>query len=125
MSTMAQLNVRMEPELKCAGEAVLDRMGITSTQMIRALWMKIARGAQALDQVIEVLAEEPAAMEVNMQQPEESLLSDPFDARLHEFYREAGLDPQTYAVPSEAEWEEFELEDWQDRECERLVYHAE
>lgn len=125
MGTMAQLNVRLEPELKSSGDAVLDRVGISSTQIIRALWMKIARGAEALDQVVEVLAKEPAAMNMSAHEMMGVPQADPFEARLKEFYIETGLDPQSYVLPTEEEWEAFEAEDWHERECERLLYHAE
>lgn len=58
---MAQLNVRLDPELKAAGDSVLDRIGISPAQLIRAVWAKVARGAEACDQLVAALAQEPSA----------------------------------------------------------------
>ena len=62
-AAMAQLNIRMDPSLKSAGEAVLDRMDITSTQLVRAIWEKIALGEMAVEQLIHALAQQPTAIE--------------------------------------------------------------
>lgn len=33
-----QMNVRLDSELKAAGDAVLEREGVTPSQMVRAIW---------------------------------------------------------------------------------------
>lgn len=123
MAAVAQLNTRMEADLKAAGEAVLDRMGLTSTQIVRALWMKIARGAEAVDQIIDVLAADPAAAPALVEHGDTSQQSvaASFDMRLQAFYQEVGLDPSTYEIPSEDEWDEWVLQDQQEEERERLI----
>lgn len=62
MPTQAQINVRMDAQLKSMGDGELARMGISPTQLVRAVWMKVAQGAAAIDQLIGVLAQEPAAV---------------------------------------------------------------
>lgn len=126
MASMAQLNVRMEPSLKAAGDAVLDRMGVTPTQIVRALWMKLSRGVEAFDQIVEVFAKDPAAAGASVREEvAEPTYSQLVEARFKAFYEETGLDPSTYVPPTEEEWEEFEWEDWQEREHERLIYYVE
>lgn len=39
----AQINVRLDRELKSAGDALLDRVGVTPSQLVRALWEKLSR----------------------------------------------------------------------------------
>ena len=41
-SEMAMLNVRMERELRERGNAVLDELGVTPSQYVRAIWEKLA-----------------------------------------------------------------------------------
>ena len=54
-SALVQMNVRMQGRVKEAGDAVLAEAGTTPTQIVRALWEKISRGAADLQQVEEVL----------------------------------------------------------------------
>ena len=126
MAAVAQLNVRMEPELKARGEAVLDRMGLTPTQIVRALWMKISRGAEAVDQIVGVLAMDPSASQALAQfgGGTQQGATASFEGRLQAFYRETGLDPATYEQPTEEEWDEWLLQDLQDQERERLITYA-
>lgn len=126
MAAVAQLNVRMEPELKASGDAVLDRMGISSTQIVRALWMKISRGAEAVDQIIGVLAMDPPASPALVQSDDNAQqgTTASFEGRLQAFYRETGLDPSTYEPPTEDEWDEWVLQDLQEQERERLISYA-
>ena len=57
MATAAttQLNVRMEPELKISGDAVLLEYGVSPSQIVRSLWRAVSQGGDALKRVMEVL----------------------------------------------------------------------
>ena len=59
----SQLNVRMDAELRAAGDAALERVGVTPAEAVRALWAKIAKGVQECEQTLSSLAnqDEPAA----------------------------------------------------------------
>lgn len=121
MPAMAQLNVRMEPQLKAAGDEVLARLGITPTQLVRALWMKVSRGAEAFDQIVDALAQEPAAVSVGgLANPIEAE-DDPFENRLTAFYHEYGFDYTSYESPQDDEYAELLTQDWTEREGERMV----
>ena len=124
MSAMAQLNIRMEPQLKAAGDEVLARLGITPTQLVRALWMKVSRGAEALDQIVAALAQEPAAIGIAEPTSHISTKDDPFENRLTTFYQEHGFDYSAYSSPTDDEWEELLLQEWAEREGKGLVQHA-
>ena len=58
---MAQVNIRMSPSLKRAGDTVLAQVGISPTQLVRAVWAKVACGAQACEDLVRVLAAAPSA----------------------------------------------------------------
>lgn len=56
MNATAQLNARMDPELKAAGDAALSLIGLSPTQAVRSLWAKAARRGEDLEQVAKLLA---------------------------------------------------------------------
>ena len=60
-TAMAQVNARINQDIKLAGDAVLGQMGISPTQLIRAVWAKVACGTKACDQLVSVLAADPSA----------------------------------------------------------------
>lgn len=53
--TSTQLNVRMGSDLRSSGNAALEDIGISPSEMVRALWSKISRRGDDLRQVCEVL----------------------------------------------------------------------
>ena len=53
--TLSQVNIRMDSRVKKEGDAVLAEEGTNPTQLVRALWQKIACGSADLHQVEEVL----------------------------------------------------------------------
>ena len=121
MSAMAQLNVRIEPQLKSAGDEVLARLGVTPTQLVRALWMKVSRGAEAFDQVVAALAQEPAAVGITGSADLDGIEDDSFEERLAAFYQEYEFDYSSYTSPQDDEYEELLAQDWAESEDERLV----
>lgn len=59
----AQINARIDPELKARGDAALAAAGYTPTQAIRALWELAARHADDPAVVVAALEPERAAAE--------------------------------------------------------------
>lgn len=55
MGTTAQLNVRMDPLLKAAGDAGLADIGFSPSEAVRALWTLAARRGKDALQVKELL----------------------------------------------------------------------
>ena len=56
MGTSAQLNVRMDPLLKAAGDAGLADIGFSPSEAVRALWTIAARRGKDAMQVKQLLA---------------------------------------------------------------------
>ena len=56
MGATAQLNVRMDPALKAAGDAGLADIGFSPSEAVRALWMLAARRGKDAMQVKKLLA---------------------------------------------------------------------
>lgn len=54
-NVMAQINVRIDKDLKQAGDAVLAGEGMSPSEVVRALWNKLAQHGEALDEVKRVL----------------------------------------------------------------------
>lgn len=57
---LAQLNARIDLQVKRDGDAVLARMGVSATEAIRALWSHLAESGQLPD-FMRKQREEPAA----------------------------------------------------------------
>lgn len=53
--TTAQINVRLDAHRKEAGDAALREAGISPSEIVRALWDKVAQRGQALQDVMDVL----------------------------------------------------------------------
>lgn len=104
MATMVQLNVRMKPELKAAGDSVLELYGVSPSEVIRALWEKISLGEEAFAQVVKAFAADPAVGSARslVRNPDAPHFASMVRRRQESFEREVGLDPSTY-VPIDAE----------------------
>lgn len=64
-STTAQINVRIDPALKEAGDQALARLGSSPSEAIRSLWTKFARSKQDAEEVYRVLTPQaPTSPEV-------------------------------------------------------------
>lgn len=54
-AAVAQMNVRMDAELKVRGDRVLEKAGLTPTRAVRALWERIGALADRPHEVVELL----------------------------------------------------------------------
>ena len=112
-STMAQLNVRMSPELKAAGDSVLDLYGVSPSELIRALWEKIAAGEEAFRQIVDTLTIEPTTGSVKRSKRYAAMrMIERIERRQAEFEREFGLDPSTYVEFTDDELNDLVYQDY-------------
>lgn len=112
---MAQVNVRIDQQLKLAGDAVLGQMGITPTQLIRAVWSKVAGGAKACDQLIDTLASDSSANATSAHDQEESIAptrSEWLEFRQQQLAQELGMDLSTFVPHSDEELDELMLAEY-------------
>lgn len=115
-----QLNVRMEPELKASGDAVLREFGISPSQMVRAVWKAVSQGGDALKRIVEVLEDSPATPAA------QTAVTDPEDAaaRGTKLFGEAcsqlGISGTGY-VPDTRLWREMREEAIEGRLSERGI----
>lgn len=66
----AQMNVRMSRSLKEAGDAALASVGLTPTEVVRAIWEKASRRGKDLESVVRLLAPSSArAHEADAENP--------------------------------------------------------
>lgn len=63
MAATAQLNVRLDPELKKAGDEALASIGLTPSQAIRALWERAAERGEGLEKVEALATDAPSQNE--------------------------------------------------------------
>lgn len=101
-NTMAQVNVRMERKLKQRGDAALAEVGISPSDIVRALWNKVALRGAALDQVKRLLFSSDEVQVV----PEDASPVREGWALADEFYQSMGYD--LAQVPcTDQSWEEL------------------
>ena len=114
MAHVAQLNTRMDAQLKAAGDPTLDLYGISPSELIKALWAKIALGEEALHQVVKVLAAEPAAgsAQAAAHNQNASRTASWIKQRQAAFEREGELDPATYVPLTPEQLEDLVYEDY-------------
>lgn len=109
-TTMAQVNARINQDIKLAGDAVLGQMGISPTQLIRAVWAKVACGAKACDQLVSVLAENPSAgtfIALNGEAQNPTTRAAWLDARQKQLAKELGMDLSTFIPHSDDELDDL------------------
>lgn len=125
MSSVAQLNVRMNSELKAAGDSVLDLYGIAPSELIRALWLKISQGERSLDQVVRVLAANPAAGSVQTAGlgHDSSRIVQLVQQRQAALEHELGLDPATYIPLPDEQLEDLVYQDYLEKALAREAHH--
>ena len=124
---MAQLNVRMDPELKAAGDSVLDLYGVSPSELVRSVWEKVAKGKEGFKQIVDTLTAEPTAGSVKRSKKYNAMrMIERIERRQAEFEKEFGLDPSTYVELTEEELQELLYEDylekWREREN-QSTYH--
>ena len=119
MATAAtsQLNVRMDSQLRSAGDAVLERIGVTPAEIVRALWAKIAGGAQECEQVLELLAQktDPATPSRG------DTYIEAIDGWHTELFALAGVTRASYTAPSDEELDEMLYDEWLNHDGDGVV----
>ncbi len=112
LATTSQLNVRMDSELRSAGDAVLERVGITPAEVVRALWAKIARGVQECEQVLYALSDEDDT--------EISSRGDEFVGQIEGWHSQlfslTEIDRASYVPPTDEELDEMLYDEWLTRD---------
>lgn len=113
----SQLNVRMDYQLRSAGDAVLERVGVAPAEIVRALWAKIAMGAQECEQVLSLLTEHAPA---EMPSRGELCLAE-IDRWHSELFMLAGVDRGSFAAPSDEELDEMLYDEWLSHDDEQEI----
>ncbi len=104
----AQLNVRMDAQLRAAGDAILKRVGVTPAEIVRALWAKIAGGAGDYEKVLNLLAEGTTLPAPS--RGEECL--EPINSWHTKLFALANVDRDSYVAPSDDELDEMLYDEW-------------
>lgn len=104
----SQLNVRMDSELRAAGDAVLERVGVTPAEVVRALWVKVAKGAQECEQVLSMLSDEDNTA-VSTRGDE---LVGQIEGWHSQLFSLAGVDRAAYVPPTDEELDEMLYDEW-------------
>lgn len=123
-AAMAQVNVRIDPGVKAAGDATLASVDVTATQLIRAVWDKLAQGASAFDQLAIALAKDSPALASDRREKEDAAreLIEGIIQRQEAFEKTWGLDASTYVALSDEEMEDLLFDERMQRERAREAF---
>lgn len=107
-TTTSQLNVRMDAKLRAAGDAVLERVGVTPAEVVRALWAKIASGVRECEQVLSAF--------VDKEEPACPSRGDELIAQIDDWHSElvalAKSSVTSYVAPTDEELDEMLYDEW-------------
>ena len=117
IAATSQLNVRMDSELRTAGDAVLERAGVTPAEVVRALWAKIAKGAQECEQVLSALSDEDNAA-ISSRGDE---LVGKIEGWHSQLFSLAEVDRAAYVPPTDEELDEMLYDEWLARDSEAMA----
>lgn len=98
MPATAQLNVRLDPELKKAGDRVLATHGLTPSQAIRSLYQSLTRNET---QTLKLLHDDEGSSERKAERERKLKLHRDFHNELKKQYEALGI---PYGVPHPSDW---------------------
>lgn len=116
---MAQINVRINRDLKEAGDAVLARLGVSPSQIVRDLWAKLVERRDNPQQVFEALQLDVRSAEEQAEIDRKLAIVERATTRFEEFGRRYGLSLENYQPLTEEELEEARWEEYLERGRER------
>ncbi|MBR3318371.1 MAG: hypothetical protein IKG21_11190 [Atopobiaceae bacterium] len=118
---MAQVNIRMNSALKAQGDEVLALAEVSPSQLVRAVWAKVAQGRESLDQLVRVLAADVKPTDAAEGTPLGDAMVERIRRRQEGFELQFGLDSETYWPLTEDEMRDVLYEQRLERNRERLV----
>lgn len=107
----------MDAQLRAAGDAALEQMGITPAEIVRALWAKIAGGTQECEKVLKLLAKEAAPPAPS--RGKECLAS--IDAWHDKIFSLADVNRASYVAPSDDKLDELLYDEWLRNDVEQVA----
>lgn len=66
-SAVVQMNVRIDAQLKDAGDCVLEKVGLSPTKAVRALWERLASFSDAPEKAVKLLLPSDGASEPSIE----------------------------------------------------------
>ena len=115
---LSQMNIRLDAQTKASGDAVLRRMSITPSELVRAVWAKIAEGVEGCEQVLAAL--QPQKSSAQGAESEGEAFIARIEARQAALLALAG-DAAHPATMTDDELDDALWEEWEQRARERGV----
>lgn len=116
-AAMTQMNVRLERTLKEEGDAALASIGLTPTEVVRAIWEKLARRGEDLEEVRRLVM--PTPKEVDPVVAARLAAFERGKSIVPDGLRELGVSPSTLLAVGEATDEDLRYEGIVERMRER------
>ena len=115
---LSQMNIRLDAQTKASGDAVLRRMSITPSALVRAVWAKDAEGVEGCEQVLAAL--QPQKSSAQGAESEGEAFIARIEARQAALLALAG-DAAHPATMTDDELDDALWEEWEQRDRERGV----
>ena len=104
-SAQAQINVRIDAEVKAAGDRVIESLGLSTSEVVRMLWRKLAEGEREARKILDELGQEPE--EARQAEIDRKLAAlNKADESWSRFVKLVGLDPATHVPLNDEEMRE-------------------
>ena len=101
-SAQAQINVRIDAEVKAAGDRVIESLGLSTSEVVRMLWRKLAEGEREARKILDELGQEPE--EARQAEIDRKLAAlNGIEAGWKSFANLVGLDLSTFVPMTEEE----------------------
>ena len=102
-ATAAQINVRLDRELKEAGDRQLQLAGYSPSQAVRALWGKVSKGGDEARAVIDAVFEPEHTQELSDEAQRKLAVLERTDRSWDQFAQLLGRDPSTFTPMTDEE----------------------
>ena len=121
-ASMAQVNVRMSPELKMAGEAAMTAYGFTPTEVLRWVYQTFAEGREGISHLLHEGSEARRASAVQDASDDKgAALLRGIDDRYRTFFQSLGLDENALPQQINDTYDELDRAYWDERDRERKL----
>jgi hypothetical protein len=106
-----QINVRLEPQLKQAGDAALTEVGLSPSEVVRSVWSAMAARGERRERLLELLGQHEAASAEDAR-TQRMRLVERIASRYEGLGKYASVDPHSLPPMSAADWDELAWQDY-------------
>lgn len=118
---IGQVNVRMSATVKDAGDAALAEVGLSPSEVVRALWEALGERGEIRERVLAALGMTHADATRKERRARRQELVSRMAARYASLGEAGGVDPATLPALGDEAWDDLAWEDYTDRGAEEAL----